>query len=223
VIPGILTSLLIQSLLWIARQSLKLGWHVGKNVLRLPPAILWSTLAAGLAASTAGSAHAGWFSRQPDPVTQSANQTLERAASIANQAASQQADQNIRVAEAITSLSAERTQLSDLLSDFSKHTTRDSAWASALLTLGPVAIVVAILAVGCLALWLAMNEPPLPDADLMASVLMDEAAEANPKLPQPSRRVSQPSTSQSSLAGPHDAEQRAAIEAAPFPHEEMPF
>jgi hypothetical protein len=223
VIPGILTSLLIQSLLWIARQSLKLGWHVGKNVLRLPPAILWSTLAAGLAASTAGSAHAGWFSRQPDPVTQSANQTLERAASIANQAASQQADQNIRVAEAITSLSAERTQLSDLLSDFSKHTTRDSAWAAALLTLGPVAIVVAILAVGCLALWLAMNEPPVTDADLMASVLMNEAAEANPKLPQSSRRGSRPSTSQSSLAGPHDAEQRAAIEAAPFPNEEMPF
>ncbi len=222
-IPGILTSLLIQSLLWIARESLKLGWHVGKNVLRLPPAILWSTLAAGLAAGTAGPAHAGWFSRQPDPVTQSANQTLERAASIANQSAGQQADQNIRVAEVITSLSAERTQLADLLSDFSKHATRDSAWASALLTLGPVAIVVAILAVGFLALWLTMNEPPLPDADLMASVLMDEAAEANPKLPQPSRRVSQPSTSQSSLAGPHDAEQRAAIEAAPFPHEEMPF
>ncbi len=222
-IPGILTSLLIQSLLWIARQSLKLGWHVGKNVLRLPPAILWSTLAAGLATSTAGPAHAGWFSRRPDPVTQSANQTLERAASIANQAASQQADQNIRVAEAITSLSAERTQLADLLSDFSKHTTRDSAWAAALLTLGPVAIVVAILAIGCSALWLAMNEPPLPDADLMASVLTDEAAEANPKLPQPSRRVSQPRTSQSSLAGPHDAEQRTAIEAAPFPHEEMPF
>jgi hypothetical protein len=156
-------------------------------------------------------------------VTLSANETLERAASIANQAASQQADQNIRVAEAITSLSAERTQLADLLSDFSKHATRDSAWASALLTLGPVAIVVAILAVGCLALWLAMNEPPLPDADLMASVLMDEAAEANPELPQPSRRGSRPSKAQSSLAGPLDTERRAAIEAAPFPHEEMPF
>ena len=222
-IPGILTSLLIQSLLWIARKSLSLGWQAGKQVLRLPPAVLWASLAAGLATSTASSAHAGWFSRQPDPVTQSANQTLERAASIANQSASQQADQNIRVAEAITSLSAERTQLADLLSDFSKHTTRDSAWAAALLTLGPVAIVVAILAVGCLALWLAMNEPPLPDADLMASVLMDEAAEAKPQLPQSSHRGSRPSTSQSSLAGPHDAEQRAAIEAAPLPHEEMPF
>ena len=68
-----------------------------------------------------------------------------------------------------------------------------------------------------------MNEPPLPDADLMASVLMDEAAESNPELPQPSRRGSRPSTSQSSLAGPLDAERRAAIEADPFPHEEMPF
>jgi hypothetical protein len=222
-IPGILTSLLIQSLLWIARKSLSLGWQAGKQVLRLPPTILWASLAAGLATSTAGPAHAGWFSRRPDSVTLSANETLERAASIANQAASQQADQNIRVAEAITSLSAERTQLADLLSDFSKHATRDSAWASALLTLGPVAIVVAILAVGCLALWLAMNEPPLPDADLMASVLMDEATEANPELPQPSRRGSRPSKAQSSLAGPLDTERRAAIEAAPFPHEEMPF
>lgn len=222
-IPGILTSLLFQGLLWIAKNTLKVCLYAGKQALKLPPvdlkSVLKSVLVTSLVAGLASPAHAGWFTRRPDPVTQAANQALERAASIANQAASQQADQNIRVAEAISSLSLERTQLAELVADYSKHATRDSAWASALLTLGPVAIVVAILAVGGLALWLALNDRPLPDTEL-ASVLIDEAAGVSPGF----SSIGGPrKTTNTSLAGMLDVEHLAGIEADPSHLEEMPF
>ena len=222
-IPGILTSLLFQGLLWIAKQTLNFGWYTGKQALKLPPvdlkSVLKSVLVTSLVAGLASPTHAGWFTRRPDPVTQAANQALERAAAIANQAASQQADQNIRVAEAISSLSLERTQLADLLAEYSKHATRESAWASALLTLGPVAIVVAILAIGGLALWLALNDRPLPDSEL-ASVLIDEAAGVSPG---PFSIGGPRKTPHTSLAGMLDVEHLAGIEADPSHLEEMPF
>lgn len=222
-IPGTLTSILLRGLLWIARKTLKVCLYAGKQALKLPPvdlkSVLNSVVVTSLVAGMASPVHAGWFTRRPDPVTQAANQALERAASIANQAASQQADQNIRVAEAISSLSLERTQLADLVAEYSKHATQDSAWAAALLTLGPVAIVVAILAVGGLALWLALNDRPLPDSEL-ASVLIDATAgiSVGTSSVQGPRK-----TPHTSLAGMLDVEHLAGIEADPSHLEEMPF
>ena len=86
--PNVTTSILLPVLLWLWR----LLWRRAFNVL----AILVLT---GL---LTGPTYAGWFSRKPDPALEAANRALQQAAQTANDSARLQADQNIRIAEAIS-------------------------------------------------------------------------------------------------------------------------
>ena len=163
--PNALTSILLPILLWLWRFL----WRRAFNAL----AILVLT---GLLAN---SADAGWFSRKPDPAIEAANRALQQAAQTANDSARLQADQNIRIAEAITQLSGERAQLAGHLERLRDFSTRDSAWAAALESFGPTIVVALVLAVGGVALWLATRSGPA-DAQLV-DVLLDEVTSENPR------------------------------------------
>ena len=117
---------------------------------------------------------AGWFTRGPDPKTEAANHALERAARIAAEAAAVQAQQHKSILEAVTALSNERTHLAAQLTHLGQLAARDTAWAAAVHTIGPVLVAVAVLAVGGVALWMVTRTSE-QDAQL-ASVLVDEIA-----------------------------------------------
>lgn len=147
-----------------------LGQLVRKWALRWLPAVMLVALSA-----TAGTpAHAGWFTRGPDPKTEAANRALERAATIAAEAAAVQAQDHRKMLEAVTALSSERTFLAAQLTSLGKLAARDSAWAAAIEAAGPVLVAVAVLAVGGVALWMVTRTSE-QDAQL-ASVLVDEIA-----------------------------------------------
>ena len=135
------------------------------------------------------SADAGWFTKKPDPAIEAANRALQHAAQTANESARLQADQNIRIAEAITQLSGERTQLAGHLERLRDFTARDSAWAAALDSFGPTLVVALVLAVGGVALWLVTRSGPA-DAQLV-DVLLDEVTSESPRwlAPTPSRQL----------------------------------
>jgi hypothetical protein len=163
--PNLTTSILLPVLLWLWRFL----WRRAFNAL----AILWLT---GLLADPAS---AGWFTRKPDPAIEAANRALEQAAQTANESARIQADQNIRIAEAIHQLSSERTQLTGHLERWRDFSARDSAWAAALESFGPTIVVALVLAVGGMALWLVTRSGPA-DAQLV-NVLLDEVTSENPR------------------------------------------
>jgi hypothetical protein len=171
--PNDLHPILASLLLWLWRFL----WRRAVNVL----AILVLT---GLLTD---SADAGWFTRKTDPAIEAANRALQQAAETANDSARLQADQNIRIAEAISQLSGERTQLAGHLERLRDFSTRDSAWAAALESFGPTIVVALVLAVGGVALWLATRSGPA-DAQLV-DVLLDEVTSENPRWlsPIPSR------------------------------------
>jgi len=110
-----------------------------------------------------GTAHAGWFSwlwanDKANQHLESANRALETAAQVVNESSRQQADQNIRVLEAIGALSNERTELAAHLDHLAVIAARDSEWAAALTMAGPVLLAVSALIVAGLALWLAYRD-----------------------------------------------------------------
>jgi hypothetical protein len=147
-----------------------LGQLVQKWALRWLPAVMLVALTA--AAGTP--ALAGWFTRGPDPKTEAANRVLERAATIAAEAAAVQTQDHRKMLEAVTALSSERTFLAAQLSSLGKLAARDAAWAAAIETSGPVLVAVAVLAVGGVALWMVTRTSE-QDSQL-ASVLVDEIA-----------------------------------------------
>ena len=147
-----------------------LGQLVQKWALRWLPAVMLVALTA--AAGTP--ALAGWFTRGPDPKTEAANRVLERAATIAAEAAAVQTQDHRKMLEAVTALSSERTFLAAQLSSLGKLAARDAAWAAAIETTGPMLVAVAVLAVGGVALWMVTRTSE-QDSQL-ASVLVDEIA-----------------------------------------------
>jgi hypothetical protein len=162
----ILSSWLVRALLttlWGALQGLSwLFWPIRLMVM--------AVLVCGALAGTP--TLAGWFSWGPDPKTEAANQALQRAAQIATEAARTQASQQSQLLAAVEALSNERTQLAGHLHQLGTMAARDSAWAAALHASGPVLIVVAVLALGCAAIWM-LTRTADHDADL-AAVLVAE-------------------------------------------------
>lgn len=149
--------------LWVGLQGLSwLSWPIRLMVM----AMLVSVALAGIPAQ------AGWFIWGPDPKIEAANQALQRAAQIATEAAQTQASQQGQLLAAVEALSNERTQLAGHLHQLGTMAARDSAWAAALNGLGPVLIAVAVLALGCAAIWM-LTRTADHDADL-AAVLVAE-------------------------------------------------
>ena len=169
--PNVTTSILLPVLLWLWRFL----WRRAFNLL----AILSLT---GLLVDPVS---AGWFTRKLDPAIEAGNRALEQAAQTANESARIQADQNIRIAEAIQQLSSERTQLTGHLERWRDFSARDSAWAAALESFGPTIVVALVLAVGGMALWLVTRSGPA-DAQLV-NVLLDEVTSENPRWLAPAR------------------------------------
>jgi hypothetical protein len=163
--PNVLTSILVTILLWLWQ----LLWRRAFNALAI----------IALTSLLTNSAHAGWFTRKPDPAMEAANRALTQAAETANETARIQGEQNIRIAEAITQLSGERAQLAGHLESLREFAARDSAWAAALSAVGPVLIVALVLAVGGVALWLVTRSGPA-DAQLV-DVLLDEVTGDGPR------------------------------------------
>ena len=190
--PTVLTSLL----LWL----LQFLWRRAFNVL----AVLALT---GLFTDPAD---AGWFTRKPDPAIEAANRALQHAAQTANESARLQADQNIRIAEAITQLSGERTQLAGHLERLRDYSARDSAWAAALDSFGPTLVVALVLAVGGVALWLVTRSGPA-DAQLV-DVLLDEVTSDSPRwlAPTPSRQLLRADVDTRALLAADETDRRMA-------------
>ena len=208
--PNFTTSILFPILLWLWRFL----WRRAFNAL----AVLVLT---GL---LTGPTYAGWFTRKPDPATEAANRALQQAAQTANDSARLQADQNIRIAEAITQLSGERTQLAGHLERLRDFSTHDSAWAAALESFGPTIVVALVLAVGGVALWLATRSGPA-DTQLV-DVLLDEVTSENPRwlAPTPSRPLLRADVDTRALVAAddhHDADN--APDFIPNTTEEYPF
>jgi hypothetical protein len=207
--PNLTTSILLPVLLWLWRFL----WRRAFNAL----AILWLT---GLLADPAS---AGWFTRKPDPAIEAANRALEQAAQTANESARLQADQNIRIAEAISQLSSERTQLAGHLERWRDFSARDSAWAAALESFGPTIVVVVVLTVGGLALWLVTRSGPA-DAQLV-SVLLDEVTSESPQwlAPIPSRPLLPADVNMRALVAANEREPDPEYDSQSHEPQEMPF
>ncbi len=122
--------------------------------------------------------HAGWWWWGPDPKVEAANQALERAAGIATEAARAQTSQQEKFMATLEALSSERAQLAGHLKSLSEMATRDSAWASALSTSGPVLESVAVLGLAGLAVWLTTRAGS--HDTVLASVLVDDLSGTSP-------------------------------------------
>ena len=207
--PNVTTSILLPVLLWLWRFL----WRRAFNVL----AVLVLT---GLLTNPAD---AGWFSRKPDPAIEAANRALEQAAQTANESARIQADQNIRIAEAIQQLSSERTQLTGHLERWRDFSARDSAWAAALESFGPTIVVALVLAVGGMALWLVTRSGPA-DAQLV-NVLLDEVTSESPQwlAPIPSRPLLPADVNMLSLVAANEHERDPEYDSQSHEPQEMPF
>ena len=178
ILPTILAYLLGPTV-WLLKFFFLSGWSLVKFFLWLtsPPWLLAAIVGAVLGLF-GGSADAGWFNWGPDPKTEAANQALQRAAQIAADAANIQARQHGQILEAITALSDERTNLAEQLTHLGQLAATNSAWAAALHTAGPVLIAVAVLALGCVAIWMTTRAS---DHDShLASVLVEEIVGTGP-------------------------------------------
>jgi hypothetical protein len=162
----VLGSWLVRALLWTTWATLQglswLFWPVRLGVMGL---LLFAALA-GIPAQ------AGWFNWGPEPKIEAANQVLQRAAQIATEAARTQASQQEQLLAAVVALSNERTQLAGHLHTLGEIAARDSAWAAALHAAGPVLVAMAVLALGCLTIWM-LTRAADRDGDL-ATVLVEE-------------------------------------------------
>jgi hypothetical protein len=158
--------------------SMSLGyWLIAKGLAAAGGPLKWAAkkswpLALVLLALAASPASAGWFTRGPDPKTEAANRALERAAQIAAEAASTQAQEHGRLLHAVEALSNERTHLAKHLEHLGTLASRDSAYAAAIQAAAPLLVAVAVLALGGAAIWLVTRSGS-QDAEL-AAVLVDE-------------------------------------------------
>ena len=160
---------------WLLKFFFLSGWSLVKVFLWLTsPAWLLAAIVGAVLGLFGGSADAGWFSWGPDPKTEAANRALQRAAQIATEAAQTQASQQGQLLAAVEALSNERTQLAGHLQTLGEMAARDSAWAAALQAAGPVLIAMAVLALGCAAIWM-LTRAADRDAEL-ATVLVEEIA-----------------------------------------------
>ncbi len=207
--PNVTTSILLPVLLWLWRFL----WRRAFNVLSV-------LVLTGLLTNPAD---AGWFTRKPDPAIEAANRALEHAAQTANESARLQADQNIRIAEAISQLSSERTVLAGHVERWRDFIARDSAWAAALESFGPTVVVALVLAVGGLALWLVTRSGPA-DAQLV-NVLLDEVTSENPRwLTQaPSRPLLGADVNMRALVAANERERDPDYDSHSHEPQEMPF
>ena len=171
-LPTILTYLTGPTV-WLLKFFFLSGWSLAKFLLWLTsPAWLLAAIVGAVLSLFGGPADAGWFSWGPDPKTEAANQALQRAAQIAADAANIQARQHGQILEAVTALSNERTNLAQQLMHLGQLAAKDAAWAAALQGFGPVLIAVAVLALGCAAIWMTTRAS---DTDSqLATVLVDE-------------------------------------------------
>jgi hypothetical protein len=175
-LPAIFATLLGWAI-WLVRSLLFVGRPIMTTTLSMfSPA--WLLAALGLVSMVLASpAKAGGF-WGPDPKVEAANRALQQAAEIATEAAKNQASQQGQLLAAVEALSNERTQLAGHLTHLGEMAARDSAWAAALQAAGPVLVTVAVLALGCMAIWLVTRSSD-QDARL-ASVLVDEIAGTGP-------------------------------------------
>jgi hypothetical protein len=166
---------LLGPIAWLVKFFFLSGWSLVKAVLWLfSPVWLMAAIAGAISGCLAAPAEAGWFSGGPDPKIEAANQALQRAAQIATEAAQTQASQQGQLLAAVEALSNERTQLAGHLQTLGEMAARDSAWAAALQAAGPVLIAVAVLAIGCAAIWMLTRAA---DRDaVLATVLVEEIA-----------------------------------------------
>lgn len=166
---------LLGPIAWLVKFFFLSGWSIVKAALWLfSPVWLMAAIAGSIFGCLATPAKAGWFSWGPDPKIEAANQALQRAAQIATEAAQTQSSQQGQLLAAVEALSNERTQLAGHLQTLGEMAARDSAWAAALQAAGPVLIAVAVLAIGCAAIWMLTRAADC-DADL-ATVLVEEIA-----------------------------------------------
>ena len=153
--------LVFTSSFWLLKFLFLSGWFVARwaTWLLWPVGILVAGLGA-LCGLGCRQASAGWFGWLGTDTTklEAANRAVHAAAEVVNESARLQADQNVAVSEAITTLSSERAQLAGHLQHIGELAGRDSQWAAARTPFNPVLIAVAVLAVGALALWLAYRE-----------------------------------------------------------------
>jgi len=168
---------------WLLKFLFLSGWFVARWATWL----LWPVgmLLAGIGALLGlgcRQTHAGWFDWLARDTTnlEAANRAVHAAAEVVNESARLQAGQNIAISEAITALSSERAQITSHLQRIGELAGRDSQWAAALTAFSPVLIVIAVLAVGALALWLAYREHA-GNAEL-AEVLVESVASDNLQL-----------------------------------------
>ncbi|MFM7289999.1 MAG: hypothetical protein ACKO6B_02065, partial [Planctomycetia bacterium] len=83
-----------------------------------------------------------------------------------------QAQEHGRLLQAVEALSNERIQLAGHLKHLGTLASRDSAYAAAIQAAAPLLVAVAVLALGCAAIWLVARSGS-QDAEL-AAVLVDE-------------------------------------------------
>jgi hypothetical protein len=150
--------------------------------------LLWPLLVMGFLIATAQSAEAGWFSWLWGSDTHELERSLDvareaaRVASEASQAQAQQAAaqalQNTRLAETLSQLSSERSNLADHLQSLVELGLQDSQWAAAVGASGPMLVCITVLAVAGLALWLVNKSGAGHDAELAQTVdlLVEELA-----------------------------------------------
>jgi hypothetical protein len=175
--------LVFTSSFWFLKFLFLAGWFVARWATWL----LWpvGALVAGLGALCGlgcRQASAGWFGWLGTDTTklEAANRAVHAAAEVVNESARLQADQNVAITEAITALSSERAQLAGHLQHIGEIAQQDSQWAAALTAFSPVLVVIAVLAVGALALWLAYREHA-GDAEL-AEVLVESVTSEHGRL-----------------------------------------
>ena len=150
----------------------------------------WPIVVVGCLIATAESAQAGWMSwlwgSSDTGKLERSLDIAEKAAKVASQAAEAQAEQaaeqarqNTSLAETLSQLSTERTNLADHLHELTTLGIQDSQWAAALHALGPILVCVTVLVVAALALWLTNRPGDEPHADLAETLdlLMDEVSE----------------------------------------------
>ena len=217
-----MTTLFMMLLASLFRFVFWIGWLVPLAFLWLLRPALWVLAVSVVLATLApGPAHAGWlWSDHPDPKTEAANQALERAAQIATNAAQTQSSQQAQLLQAVVALSNERTHLAGHLQHLGTMANRESAWAAALMTSGPMLIAVAVLFVAAIAIWLHIRVGS-HDAQLAAVLIEEVSGTGTHPLVRHTRRETLPHSPRTSLPSPSPT--RRQQHANSLTEQEMPF
>jgi hypothetical protein len=217
-----MTTLFMMLLASLFRFVFWIGWLVPLAFLWLLRPALWVLAVSVVLATLApGPVHAGWlWSDHPDPKIEAANQALERAAQIATNAAQTQSSQQAHLLQAVVALSNERTHLAGHLQHLGTMANRESAWAAALMTSGPMLIAVAVLFVAAMAIWLHIRVGS-HDAQLAAVLIEEVSGTGTNPLVRHTRRETLPHSPRTSLPSPSPT--RRHQHANSLTEQEMPF